>query len=127
MIAAAALALLLQAAAPPVAPPAPAQAAPAREDFPTLFLFFRLRHYHDVVVEHPCRRADPDRMRALDERYDALHREMVARFGAARIDAPRTGGPPRSEPDPGCGMGVIFFGYDNALNEMERHLREAGG
>ncbi|HEV7661026.1 MAG TPA: hypothetical protein VGO55_14400 [Allosphingosinicella sp.] len=117
MIAAAALSLLLQAAAPSAAPPAPAQAAPAGEGIATLFLFFRLRYYHDVVVEHPCRRADPDRMRALDERYDALHRELVA---------PRTGGPPRSEPDPGCGMGVIFFGYDNALNEMERHLRGAG-
>jgi hypothetical protein len=130
MIAALFLLLLLHAAAPagssaPAAPSAPARAQVAREDFPTLFLFYRLRYFHDVAALRRCRRAEPDRAGALDARYDALHRRLIERFGAATIDMPGSDRLERGE-DPDCRMGFTLMGYANALNEMERHLPGAG-
>lgn len=119
MIAAAILALSLQAATPT---PPPAQGSDALQAaMPTLFLFYRLRYFRDVAEVRRCLSAQPERTRALNDRYDALHRRLVARLGAAAVDSPRTG---RAEPEPDtdCRMGITLFGYENALGELERHL-----
>jgi hypothetical protein len=126
MIAAPFLSLLLQAAAPPAAPlppPTPAEAAQASENRLTLFFYYRLRYFHDVSALLGCARVAPDRTGALDARYDALHRGLVARFGAAAIDQPD-----RDPLQPGGGVDcrINSSGYDNALHQLERHLAEAG-
>lgn len=125
MSAALLLSLALQATAPPAAlsppPPAPAQAEREREARLTLFLFYRLSFFHDVAALQQCGRVDPDRTRALDGRYDALHRRLVERFGAARVDVPDTSPLERGN-DPDCGMRIILSGYDNALKELEMQL-----
>jgi hypothetical protein len=123
MIAAPFLWLLLQAAAPPAAPspPFPTPAEAVREHPLTLFFYYRLRYFYDVSVSLGCARVNPDRTRALDARYDALHRGLLARFGAATIDRPD-----RDPPHPGQGVdcGMNAMGYDNALHQLERHLAE---
>ncbi|MEA3013420.1 MAG: hypothetical protein QOD42_1965 [Sphingomonadales bacterium] len=126
MIAALFLSLLLQAAAPsaPPSPPPPTPAEAVREHPLTLFFYYRLRYFHDVSGLLGCARVDPGRTRALDARYDALHRGLLARFGAATIDQPD-----RDPPQPGQGLdcGMNAMGYDNALHQLERHLAETAG
>jgi len=121
MIAALALSLLLQAAAPPAAPspPFPTGAEAVREHPLTLFFYYRLRYFHDVSASLRCARVDPGRTGALDARYDALHRGLLARFGPAIIDRP-DGDPRQPGRDVDCGMNAM--GYDNALHQLERHL-----
>lgn len=118
MIAAPLLSLLLQAAAAPP-PPTPAEAAQARENLPTLFLYYRLRYFHDVSALLECARVDAGRARPLNRRYDALHRALLARFGTATIDRPSTD-PLQPSREVDCGMNSM--GYANALTELERHL-----
>lgn len=124
MIAAPVLSLLLQATAPSAAPapappaPAPDEAARARENL-TLFLYYRLRYFHDVSALLGCTRVEPERTRALDARYGALRLGLLARFGTATVDRPRRD-PLRPGRDLDCGINA--FGYDNALSELEMHL-----
>lgn len=123
MIAAPFLSLLLQATAPPAAPspPFPTGAEAVREHPLTLFFYYRLRYFHDVSASLGCARVDPNSTRALDARYDALHRGLVARFGPAIIDRP-DGDPLQPGRDVDCRMNSM--GYDNALHQLERHLAE---
>jgi hypothetical protein len=91
----------------------------------TMFLFFRLRYFHDAAALRRCARADPERTRALDERYEALRRRLIEQLGAARVDfRGSTPGPERGE-DRDCRMGITLIGYANALGELERNM--AGG
>jgi hypothetical protein len=123
MIAAPFLSLLLQATAPPAAPspppPTPAESARAREHPLTLFFFYRLDYFHDVSALLGCARVDPDRTRALNGRYDALYRGLVALFGVATLDRPSRD-PLQPGPDVDCRMNSS--GYDNALHQLEQHL-----
>jgi hypothetical protein len=125
MIAAPFLSLLLQATAPPAAPspslPTPAESARAREHSLTLFFFYRLDYFHDVSALLGCARMDPDRTRALDGRYDALYRTLLALFGAATLDRP---GRDPLQPGPDVDCRINSSGYENALHQLERHLAE---
>ena len=122
MIASLFLSLPLQAAAPPATsspPPTPAESAQVRENPVTLFLYYRLRYFHDVSDRLRCPRVAPDRTRALDARYDALYRQIRARFGAAAVDRRSQD---RLDPQPGVDCDMNSLGYNNALHQLEQHL-----
>jgi len=124
MIAAPFLSLLLQATAPsPAPPPTPAEAARARENLPTLFLYYRLRYFHDVSAALECARVDAGHARPLNTRYDAVHRALVAQFGTATIDRPSRD---PLQPSSGLDCSMNALGYNNALTQLERHLAEPG-
>ena len=128
MIAAPFLSLLLQAAAPSAAPSppphrTPAEAAWARENPLAVFFYYRLRYFYDVSLFLGCARVDPDRTRALDARFDALHRALLPRLGAATLDQP-DGEPLR--PSQGVDCRINSTGYNNALHQLEQHLAGTG-
>jgi hypothetical protein len=126
MIAALLLSLLAQ--APATSPAQANTAAPglpaANEDRIARFFFYRLQYFHATAAEQGCLRPQPERTRALDARYDALERRIVALTGPVS---------PYSSPDyrrdgydDDCRGGIILNGYDLALHTLERHLAEMG-
>ena len=112
-------ALLLSLAAPVSAP---AAGPPLDENrFVRLFLY-RLQYFHRTAAQQDCRRAHPERTRAMDERYAALERRAVALLGPAARDTDterRRGGY-----DEDCRRGIILNGYELALHDLELRLAE---
>lgn len=125
------LSLLLQGSTPwaaPVAGAPPAQPPPAEarpDAVPILFIFYRARYFHDAAALRECARAEPERTRALDARYDALKALVARQFGAARVVSDNDERPERGA-DPNCRTGVTLTGYENALNELGQRLGAGG-
>jgi hypothetical protein len=129
MIAALALALLLQgpapAAAPAAAPQAQSQAELPPESVAMLYVFFRARYFHAAAELRQCLAAEPERTRALNARYDALKLRLTERFGADNVNA-QDFDPPERGADPACRTGVTLAGYENALNELSQQISGSG-
>ncbi|MEA3047978.1 MAG: hypothetical protein QOJ53_2310 [Sphingomonadales bacterium] len=124
MIAAVLLALLAQASATP-----PAQAntsvasqPPRDENRFVRFFFYRLQFFHGTAAQQDCMRAHPERTRALDARYDALERRVVALSGPVSQDSGADRGPNGFDGD--CRRGMILNGYELALHDLELRLAE---
>lgn len=125
MIAALLLSLLAQA---PAASAAPANTAVAsqsalHEHRLARFFFYRLQFFHDKAARQGCARVQPERTRALDERYAAAERRVVALSGPVSLDPDPAGGEDGFDGD--CRIGIILRGYENALHALERHLAGA--
>lgn len=129
------LAVLLQASNPwaaPVAgaPPAATPQAQAQPDtqpdqVPILFIFYRARYFHDAAALRECARAEPERTRALDARYEALKALVARQFGADRVVSDNDERPERGA-DPNCRTGVTLTGYEDALSELGQRLGASG-
>jgi hypothetical protein len=121
MIAAFLLALLAQApATPPVQMDRSVAEQAAFHERIARLLFYRLQHFQYVAARQGCIGAQPERTRALDARYDAVERRVVALSGPV---LPHSGAEHRPDGyDDDCRRGVILNGYDNALSELEMHL-----
>jgi hypothetical protein len=120
------LAVLQPSATPPSQSDGPeGSAATAQRPIALQFLFFRLSYFHEAAEIRRCERAQPDRTRALDSRFEALRRQLVERYGAELFQSPRE---PEIEPGPDsdCRMGVTLLGYENALNQLERAMTGGG-
>jgi len=123
MIAAALLlALLAQAsAASPAQTNTAAASQPAADEHRLArFFFYRLQFFHERAAEQNCLRVQPERTRALDARYDAVERRVVALSGALSPYSSADHRPNGYDDD--CRRGIILNGYENALHTLERHL-----
>jgi hypothetical protein len=124
MIAALLLSLVAQAPAT-----SPAQANTSVADPPRLdenrfvrFFFYRLQFFHATAAQQGCIRTQPERTRALDARYDALERRVVALSGPVARDSDTERR--RDGYDDDCRRGIILNGYELALHDLELRLAE---
>jgi hypothetical protein len=124
MIAALLLSLLAQApaASPAQVNPAAANQPAADENRFVRFFFYRLQFFHDRAAQQDCMRAHPERTRALDARYDALERRVVALSGPVSPDSDTERR--RDGYDDDCRIGIILNGYELALHDLELRLAE---
>lgn len=122
MIAAILLSLLAQApaASPAQMNPAVAGQPAAHEHRIARFYFYRLQYFHRTAAQQNCMRTQPERTRALDARYDAVERRIVALSGAVSPDSDMDRR--RDGFDDDCRIGIILNGYERALGTLERHL-----
>jgi hypothetical protein len=124
MIAAAFLALLLQATAPAGSErETPGQRA-LREHPQTLLIFFRAQAFHDMAAARDCLRVAPQRTRDLNARFESARTRFAALVGPGVVEQP--GSAPASSSGGGhCEGDGLLLGYEDKLAALERSL--AGG
>jgi hypothetical protein len=99
------------------APPAPHM---------VMLYFYRLQAFHDMAVQRDCRRAFPDRTRALNGRYEALRRRVDAFAGTAAGERRGDAKGGQSGPGGDCDSGLLL-GYEDKLVTLERYLSGSAG
>jgi hypothetical protein len=77
-----------------------------------------------MAAQQNCLRAQPERMRALNARYDALERRVVALSGPVLRDPGSDEGGGGFDAD--CRRGIVLSSYELALHDLELRLAEVG-